>query len=162
MIGYKEAFSVDMYDRIDAILEKKHLSRRQLAAKAGINEATFSAAFRRRTKTMPYDRAAAIARVLGVPVTEFLSDEEFTLSCLSRTMDEPTANGQATVSVTVKGDTGASDSYSKNIPSCDANRIMELISLATDLDRTGQEKVLSYTQGLVDSRNFDGQNARPR
>ena len=66
---------MDMYDKIDAILAEKKMSRRQLALAAGISENTLSGAFRRRTKNFSMDNVMKIANVLGVPFTDLISIE---------------------------------------------------------------------------------------
>lgn len=66
---------MDMYDRIDAILAKKNMSRRQLAITAGISENTLSGAFRRRTKNFSMDNVLRIADVLGVSFVDLLGVE---------------------------------------------------------------------------------------
>ena len=54
---------MDIYDRIDAILQEKHMSRRQLAQNAGLNNSSLAAAFARRSR-MPPDNLEKIAKAL--------------------------------------------------------------------------------------------------
>ena len=63
---------MDMYDKIDAILAEKKMSRRQLALAAGISENTISGAFRRRTKNFSMENIVRIADVLGVSFTDLV------------------------------------------------------------------------------------------
>lgn len=55
------------YDRIDELLSELHMSRRQLAIKAGIKPSTMSMWFCRKTLHVPLHNIQAIAGVLGVP-----------------------------------------------------------------------------------------------
>lgn len=54
---------MDVYDRIDAALKEKHMSRRQLAQKAGINTSSFATAFSRRSHMTP-ENLEKIAKAL--------------------------------------------------------------------------------------------------
>lgn len=56
---------MDVYDRIDAVLKEKHMSRRQLAIAAGIPESSLAAGFSRRSK-MPPETLEKICGVLRV------------------------------------------------------------------------------------------------
>lgn len=63
---------MNMYDKIDALLEEKKMSRRQLAHAAGISENTLSGAFRRKTKNFAVENVIRIANVLGVSWIELV------------------------------------------------------------------------------------------
>lgn len=58
----------DIYERIDALLEEKGWSRRQLAIAANIKPGTLSAAFARKTKKISSDMMQQLASALNVGV----------------------------------------------------------------------------------------------
>lgn len=64
---------MDIYDRIDAILQERHMSRRQLAIAAGISENTISGAFRRRSG-LKVETIQKIAAVLNVNTLDLIGD----------------------------------------------------------------------------------------
>ena len=55
-----------IYEKIDKLLEEQHMSRRELARRAGIKETTLAAAFARRPEHFPLKFAKPISEVLGV------------------------------------------------------------------------------------------------
>ena len=61
---------MDVYDRIDKVLEKKHISRRKLALLAGVPPTTLQSAFSRKTEKLSFDTIKKIADALGVPVAD--------------------------------------------------------------------------------------------
>ena len=67
-----------IYDNIDRILKEQHMTRRQLAIKAGMKESTMSAAFARRSTTFHPVNLKKIADVLGVTTEELLRDNAVT------------------------------------------------------------------------------------
>lgn len=67
---------MNIYDKIDAILKLKGMSRRQLAIAAGIPESTFAAAFARKTKTFTIGNLTRICAVLDVELAEFIDGAE--------------------------------------------------------------------------------------
>lgn len=66
----------DMYDRIDALLEQRGMSRRQMAIAAGVNVNSVATAFARRTKNVSLDMVRRIADVLGVSLLELIGTPE--------------------------------------------------------------------------------------
>ena len=64
-----------IYDNIDRILKEKHMSRRQLAIKAGIGEGTMSTAFTRRTTMFHPTNLQKIADALDVSIEELTREQ---------------------------------------------------------------------------------------
>lgn len=64
--------SESVYDRIDAILKQRRISRRKLAEMAGINVNTMSAIFARKAEPLADKYLDPIAEALEVPKTELL------------------------------------------------------------------------------------------
>ncbi|MBE5774050.1 MAG: helix-turn-helix transcriptional regulator [Clostridiales bacterium] len=68
---------MDIYQRIDKLLREKDMTRKQLAALAGINYSTIATIFSRKPKHFPHKYAEKIASVLQVSVDElYESDNE--------------------------------------------------------------------------------------
>lgn len=68
---------MDMYDRIEAQIENKHISRRQLAKEVGIPPTTLNSAFARKSKSLSLEAIGNIARALDVPSNYLLGVKPF-------------------------------------------------------------------------------------
>ena len=66
----------DVYDVIDTLRQKKHLSMRKLAILAGIPYTTFASFMSRRPATIAKSYLEAIAEVLNVEWTDLVSEAE--------------------------------------------------------------------------------------
>lgn len=62
----KRVISMDIYERINALLAQKKMTRRNLCAAAGLSYSTMSSLFQRRSKNMRLETIRAIARALDV------------------------------------------------------------------------------------------------
>ena len=62
------------YNKLDAIIREKGMSRREFARENGININTMSAWFRRRTD-MPVEAIKDIARILGIRPAQIIRDD---------------------------------------------------------------------------------------
>ncbi len=58
------------YDKLDAVLREKHISRRAAAIGSGIGQSKMSMWFVRKTKNVPYRHIKSLAAFLGVPAGE--------------------------------------------------------------------------------------------
>ena len=67
------------YNRIDELVQKMHMSRRQLAEKAGIKQSTLSMWFFRKTGNISNEQIRAIANALDVSPSEILSKDALEL-----------------------------------------------------------------------------------
>ena len=63
---------MDVYEKIDSILEKKNISRRKLAILAGIPPTTLQSAFSRKTTNLSLESIEKIAKVLEVSPFELI------------------------------------------------------------------------------------------
>ena len=66
---------MDIYERIDQILKEKRLSRRKLAALAGIPYPTLAASFKRKSKKPSFEFVAKIANALKTTMFELVGEE---------------------------------------------------------------------------------------
>lgn len=64
---------MDVYDKIDEVLKKKHMSRRKLAIEAGIPESSLAASFARRSRMSP-ENLQRISKVLDISPLELNVD----------------------------------------------------------------------------------------
>lgn len=78
------------YNRIDELVQKMHMSRRQLAEKAGIKQSTLSMWFCRKTGNISNEQIRAIANALDVSPSEILSKD--TLELLQGTAETEFVN----------------------------------------------------------------------
>lgn len=69
---------MDVFEKIDTWLSENHMSRRQLAIKAGIPATTFQSLMQRR-KDISSANLAKIAEVMGVSVDALITEEVYTL-----------------------------------------------------------------------------------
>jgi len=63
---------MDIYERINALLEARGMTRRDLCTAAGLSYSTMSSLFQRRSKNMRLETIRAIARALGVTADELV------------------------------------------------------------------------------------------
>lgn len=66
---------MNIYERIDGLLDERGLSKRQMCLGADISYNSYMTSYRRKSAKMPFDRVKAIAEFLNVPVN-FLLDTE--------------------------------------------------------------------------------------
>ena len=68
----KRVISMDIYERINALLAAKGMTRRDLCEAAGLSYSTMSSLFQRRSKNMRLETIRAIARALEVTADELV------------------------------------------------------------------------------------------
>ena len=74
MLSYwQEVMHLNIYERIDLLLEKHNISKLQLCKKAGINYNAFLACYNRKSDKLPFDTLTAIASVFKVPIDYLVS-----------------------------------------------------------------------------------------
>ena len=86
-----------MYDRIQALLERKSMTKKDLAIKANIPYQSLISAFRRSSEGISMDYTKRIAAALGVTVADLLNweDKEMHLSAEVALLDKAKEIGGA-------------------------------------------------------------------
>jgi transcriptional regulator with XRE-family HTH domain len=73
---------MDIYDRIDQAIERKNISRRQLALKAGFPPSSLQSTFDKKSKSFDFKLLRKIKEILNVDY-EYLLEDEITDQCLN-------------------------------------------------------------------------------
>jgi DNA-binding Xre family transcriptional regulator len=67
---------MDIYEKIETLLDERSMSRRQLAIKAGISPATLNSAFANRYKKFSYQMLTKVCSALDIEIWELIGDAE--------------------------------------------------------------------------------------
>lgn len=143
---------MDIYDRIDAILQEKHMSRRQLAREAGVSYSTFAAAFSRRSK-LSFENITKIANTLQVspqelePSFKFIADLHKDAEILRDDYDSQIKHFAALglFSAMFQDDNLLQSIEQKEH---DPKTIYDILAAVWALNKEGQSKVLEYVMDL--------------
>lgn len=68
---------MDIYEKIDKLLQEKNMSKKDLSIKSGVPYSTIVSAFNRHSDSFSISHIQNIANALNVPVSDILNDEQF-------------------------------------------------------------------------------------
>ena len=131
---------MDMYDRIDALLKQKGISRNKLAELAGIPSSTISTAFMRRTKNFSVFSTQKIADVLGVTWNELMGLKD---------LGDGWYGDETDSTKIVSIPPGTLEYFQKS-----TKRRVELINQYEKLNEMGQMQALDYVTLLAETPRY--------
>lgn len=129
---------MDIYDKIDRILEQKNLSRRKLAIIAKIPPTTLQSAFSRKTENLPFDTIKRIAEVLEVTPFDLIGASYWDITIGKEELEKMHNDLNLIELVEKQHGKIASDA----------------IGLFIELNLKGQEKALEYISDLYDQSKY--------
>lgn len=133
---------MDIYERIDAILKEKRISRRKLAQMAGLPESTLGNAFMRKS-SLPMSTVQKLSSALDVDINELLG---------ARPSDDLDRALAAFPNATAVEENGQTTIYLINDPK-DPRSPQEIIRedmlrRYDNMNETGQSKAYSYIKDI--------------